>query len=397
MRETTIAILLGAGGSLLANAIVFAIKRVRQWGASRFRVLLATNVTALVGGGVAFGYIAWDSISHNTAVPIGGSVAVACAFAAMAVLGYFFSVELVKTTRVRTTLARIDAILKEGRTRFRDAPELADGLHCALTAIREVVGGYGAIFEGGRPVVSKDLVSLRVMGGKQTIRLAWEAVKVLVDHLTALERFRHASVISDEGVGLEVPGSEYEWVIDPIDGSRHVARDLPVFTVSIALVRRNQPLLGVVYVPVTDELYFGIKDRGAYLNTWANELHVSKREPDEAIVHVEFPNKSLLAAAADDFLARCESLEQVLSKVHRVRGLGVGSLGLAYVAKGAFDGYITFTGTTLRNDVCAGLLLVEEAGGKVREFAVPQVVEGNIRVLAANEKVFNAIEPLVTK
>jgi myo-inositol-1(or 4)-monophosphatase len=399
MRETIIAIVLGACGSLLANAVLFATIRLRQWSTSRLRILLALNVTALIGGGVAFAYIACDSITHETPLPVGGSVVVGCAFVALVVLGYFFCIELVKTTSVRATLARIDAILGQRHMHLRDAPALDEALSCVLAGVREAVDRYGPFFDGGVRTVPEDLARLVIINEKPTIKLARKIEEILRTHCSAeaTSRFHHVSFDSDE-TGKETDGdAKYEWVMDPIDGSRHFARGLPLFTISVALVKGTEPVLSVVYVPVTAELFFAVKGRGAYLNTWTNHLHVSDKKINDAVVHAEFPNKDLMASATDDFLRQCRSLEQILSRVYRVRGLGLGSLGLAYVAKGSFDGYVTLTGTTLRNDVCAGLLLVEEAGGKVGTFAVPSIVKGNVRVLAANETIFDEIMAVVKK
>jgi myo-inositol-1(or 4)-monophosphatase len=276
-------------------------------------------------------------------------------------------------------------------------PVLADALRSALTAIRQVVTQYGPFFDGGQHTVQGHLIDPRVRIGKRTIPLAWQVENILIGALTSSERFRRACVNSDEGASIAASESEYTWIIDPIDGGRHVARGLPLFTISVSLLREGSSLLGVVFAPVTGELFFALKAKGAYLNAWENRLHVSNTDPEDAVLQVEFPNRDLMDKCSGDFEKQCESVRQIFSKVYRVRGLGLGSLGLAYVAKGAFDGYVTFTGTTLRNDVCAGLLLVEEAGGRVKEFEVPHVVPGNVRVLAANETVFRKIMAVVRR
>ena len=399
MRETIITIVLGVATGLLGNAILFAIKRLRDWGTSRFRVLLALNVAFFVGGGFAFGYIAWNSIVHKTPLPLGGSVVVACAFVTLAGLAYCFCMELIKTTRVRATLSRIDVIMKQRDTRLGDTPELAEALGCVLKGIRAAVDEYGLFFEGGLHSVPDHLARLVIINRKPTIKLARKIEDILRKHCSPEETstFRCVSFHSDE-TGQETDHeARYEWVIDPIDGSRHFARDLTLFTISLALMKGKECLLGVVYAPVTDELFFAVKGKGAYLNAWTKRLHVSDRTIDEAVVHVEFPNRDLLAVAADDFLRQCESLQYIMSKAYRVRGLGLGSLGLAYVAKGAFEGYVTFSGSTLRNDVCAGLLLVEEAEGKVHTFDVPAEIPDNMRVIATNEKIFDEMKAVVTK
>jgi fructose-1,6-bisphosphatase/inositol monophosphatase family enzyme len=147
---------------------------------------------------------------------------------------------------------------------------------------------------------------------------------------------------------------------------------------------------------VTGEIFFAIKGTGSYLNDWTNPLHVSETETiEESLIHIEFPNKNMIPEFQCDFEKQCESVKMIFSKAYRIRGFGIGSLGLAYVAKGAFDAYITLTGTTLRYDVDAGMLLVEEAGGMVEKYDAPAVVENNIRVMAANRKIFQEIKSVV--
>jgi hypothetical protein len=122
---------------------------------------------------------------------------------------------------------------------------------------------------------------------------------------------------------------------------------------------------------------------------------VPEKDIEDALVYVEFPNRRLVPGFQPDFDAQCASLQSLFGRVNRVRGFGLGSLGLAYVAKGVFDAYLTLAGTTLRNAVVAGALLVKEAGGRVHPLAVPHVVRNNTRVVAANPRVCDELRKMV--
>jgi fructose-1,6-bisphosphatase/inositol monophosphatase family enzyme len=104
------------------------------------------------------------------------------------------------------------------------------------------------------------------------------------------------------------------------------------------------------------------------------------------MLHVEFPNLTLKEKAPGTFNAMCEAVDELMGTAYRVRGVGIGSLGLAYVAKGAFEAYVTLNGTTQVTDVGAGILSVKEAGGAVAIETDTGIVEHGVRVIAANSQ-----------
>lgn len=143
------------------------------------------------------------------------------------------------------------------------------------------------------------------------------------------------------------------WVVDPIDGTKEFIAGIPQFAVSVGLVVEGRPILGVVYNPVADELYRAVKDHGAVLNGRA--IHVSSRE--------EVKGALLLVSRSEPrrkfsrFAEACR-LEPVGSIAYR----------LAMVAGGKGDGTLTFR-SLHEWDVCAGVLIVEEAAGVVLDGA----------------------------
>lgn len=205
-------------------------------------------------------------------------------------------------------------------------------------------------------------------------------------------------LVDDEGV-VPDPGANdnYTWVVDSIDGSRQMVRSLPLFTVSIALVdTKCAPVLGLIYAPVTGELFFAVRGVGAYLNNWETRLQLGNLDGavrERAVVHMEFPNSS--TKAKPELRKLIDGAGRIFEEVYRVRGLGVGTLGLAYTAKGAFDAYVTFASGTTNCDVLSGQLLVEEAGGDVRKTCLPcdglDPELGVVRLLAGRRNVVSRL------
>lgn len=171
-----------------------------------------------------------------------------------------------------------------------------------------------------------------------------------------------AAVLSEESHGeyQEVPAGP-TWIIDPLDGTTNFAHGFPWFAVSIAYAEGGKSLAGVVYHPMLDELFCGCRDSGAWLNG----------EPI-AVSAAKTMRSSLLATgfpyAIDEHSPRViAALAKILPHVQGVRRAGAAALDMAYVACGRLDG---FWEIMLKPwDTAAGLVLVEEAGGAVSDFA----------------------------
>ena len=147
------------------------------------------------------------------------------------------------------------------------------------------------------------------------------------------------------------------WVVDPLDGTTNFAHGFPFFAVSIALLQQGQPLVGVVYAPMLEELFSAQRGGGARLN--ASPISVTNTTaPIEALVATGFPyeRKTRLPALMQD-------LHKVLNHVQDVRRGGSAAIDLAYVACGRLDAYYEVQLNPW--DTAAGWLLVTEAGGTV--------------------------------
>lgn len=170
-----------------------------------------------------------------------------------------------------------------------------------------------------------------------------------------LESFPDHSIDGEE-TGLTQNGDLYMWHVDPIDGTRNYCNGIPIFAVSISLVSEGEILLGLVYNPITNSLFYAEKGKGAYLNDV--KINVSKDAAERCIVTVASGKNPL-----DLKLRRNLMHDLPGSLVSSVRDFGCTALDLAWVARGGIEADIKF-GLKIY-DAAAGLLLVKEAGGKV--------------------------------
>jgi myo-inositol-1(or 4)-monophosphatase len=197
---------------------------------------------------------------------------------------------------------------------------------------------------------------------------------------------RHAILAEESGTtnGVEfVPGkSEWKWIIDPLDGTTNYAHGYPCFCVSIALEREGKIEVGVVYDPMRDEVFAAERGSGATLNERA--MRVSDVDNlNAAMLVTGFPYN---VRERPDFTRQFANFTMAAQAVRRD---GSAALDLAYLACGRFDG---FWEEGLRPwDIAAGVLLVEEAGGRVSDFNGQALDLDNPRTLASNGLVHDAM------
>lgn len=189
-----------------------------------------------------------------------------------------------------------------------------------------------------------------------------------------LKAFPEDAFLGEEG-GLQNAGGEATWIIDPIDGTSNFIAGIPIWCVSLGLVIDNQPVLGVVYNPTTEELYAGRIGDGAYLN--GKRIRVSTvRRLEEARMGLGFsyrrPVQEHVKAVSACLEASCEYTR-----------FGSGALGMAFAADGRLDGYYEVHINPW--DVAAGLVLVTEAGGWCSNYfgAPDAITKGNVILATA--------------
>ncbi|KQC12248.1 MAG: hypothetical protein APR63_03045 [Desulfuromonas sp. SDB] len=182
------------------------------------------------------------------------------------------------------------------------------------------------------------------------------------------------------------------WVVDPLDGTTNYLHKFPVYSISLALEMNEQVLLGMVYNPVNQNLYYGIKDQGAYLND--QPLQVSSRKRFTGGLYATgFPFRHHLNI--DKYLA---SFKNVLLCSDGIRRCGSAALDLCMVAEGVLDGY--WEDGLSRWDIAAGMLIIREAGGVVKDFKGKDFPHITGNVITSNAEIFsdfyqNAIIPYI--
>ena len=185
-----------------------------------------------------------------------------------------------------------------------------------------------------------------------------ESQKVI---LTAIRRAFPGDDYKAEEDEVRLTGSEYLWIIDPLDGTTNFAHGYPVSCVSIGVLRNGKPYLGGVYDPFRKELYLAENGRGAFLN--GRRMRVSKTPKVAASLLITgFAYDR--AERPDFYLAPFKSF---MTRSHDVRRSGSAALDMAWIAAGRADGFWEFKLNPW--DVAAGLMLVTEAGGKVTDFS----------------------------
>lgn len=203
---------------------------------------------------------------------------------------------------------------------------------------------------------------------------------------------RLARAFPDHGVlgEEEVTGrrdAEHQWVIDPIDGTTNFVHAYPMFSVSIALERRGEPLVGVVHAPVLAETFDAIAGDGARLG--GRPIRVSAE--DRLL-------RSLLGTGFACVRARTREnnlaiLPVVVPRVQGVRRGGSAALDLAYVAMGRFEGFWELELSAW--DTAAGVLLVREAGGRVTDFRGGGAFVERREIVATNGRIHDALLALI--
>lgn len=188
------------------------------------------------------------------------------------------------------------------------------------------------------------------------------------------------SILGEESGKHGDETAEYQWVIDPLDGTTNFLYGLPHFAVSIGLKQRGRLFLGVIYDPLRDEMFAAARGEGATLNN--RKIRVSSRlSLDNALLATGVPFRS-----NQNLELYLETLRVLIPGTAGVRRFGSAALDLAWVACGRYDG---FWELGLQEwDLAAGALIIQEAGGLVGDLqgGSEHLVHGNL--LAANPKVF---------
>lgn len=177
-----------------------------------------------------------------------------------------------------------------------------------------------------------------------------------------LDKFPKHSIVGEESgeTNAEHSDGQYQWIIDPLDGTSNFLHGIPQFAVSIALMKNGKLEAGLVYNPVSDETFTAAKGQGAQLN--GRKIRAgNQKEPSRAIIGTGFPFKS------PELMPRQKAcVSSVLDRFPDIRRLGSAALDICFVACGRLDGFYEMDLQPW--DMAAGILIAQEAGVIVTDF-----------------------------
>ena len=196
-------------------------------------------------------------------------------------------------------------------------------------------------------------------------------------------------IITEETGIINKSNTKNRWIIDPIDGTLNFLNGIPQFAISVAYEEDNEIKCGIVFNPISNEMFSAEKGNGAYLNN--SRIRVSKKSKlNDAIFVTGGPkqNSDIKEKIFDEYV-------HVSNSVSNVRKFGSASLDMAYVACGRFDGYwqreINYW------DIAAGIIIIKEAGGFVEYFEENSKYPLKKNILASNSNIHEKFKELIIK
>ena len=175
--------------------------------------------------------------------------------------------------------------------------------------------------------------------------------------------------------------SDLCWIIDPLDGTTNFLHGVPIFAISIALLKKKEVVLGVILDVMNNNVYSAIRQKGAFLNN--KPIGVTTiRTLDQSIIATGFPYSKF-----EQLPAFLNTLSSFIKQTRGVRRMGAAAIDLCYVARGIFDGFYEFNLSPW--DVAAGALIVSEAGGRVTTFFGDNDFVFGRSIIASNKHLHN--------
>ncbi|PKL79892.1 MAG: inositol monophosphatase [Ignavibacteriae bacterium HGW-Ignavibacteriae-4] len=226
--------------------------------------------------------------------------------------------------------------------------------------------GFGSKFQIDNKIGKNNLVT----------EYDYKSEKYIVEEIK--KAFPTHNIISEEKGSVD-NNSEYDWIIDPLDGTVNYANNIPIFSVSIALSKNGELIAGAVYQPILNELFSAELGKGAKLN--GEPITVSnKSDMNTSLLVTGFPYD-----INNDPKNAIRSFTSIVKRGIPIRRLGSAALDLAYVACGRFEG---FWEVNLNSwDVAAGILIVNEAGGKCTNYKGIKSLVDDKEILATNGQI----------
>ncbi|MGA0031813.1 MAG: inositol monophosphatase family protein [Burkholderiales bacterium] len=249
------------------------------------------------------------------------------------------------------------------------------------TAVKAARRAGGIINRAGRNL---DVIAVREKAANDFVsEVDREAEQAIIR--TLHEAYPKHSILAEESGASG--NSEYQWIIDPLDGTTNFLHGFPQYAVSIALAHRGIVTQAVVYDPTRNDLFTASKGGGAFLND--TRIRVSKRDHlKPALIATGFPYRQL-----EHLEAYLGMMRDIIKNTAGIRRPGSASLDLAYVAAGRVDGFWELG--LSKWDIAAGALLITEAGGMVGDLQGNDGYLDSGNIVAGNPKVFAQLLPLI--
>ena len=239
--------------------------------------------------------------------------------------------------------------------------------------------GIKAAFESGKVLKSYfgNVFDIRKKGPVDLVTEADTASEKIIIGIIR-EAFPEHSILAEES-GLDQCDVDHQWIIDPLDGTVNFAHQVPVFSISIAYTFKGTAIMGIVFNPVTGELFSAIAGEGAFLNN--RPIQVSDtRVMQESLLATGFPYD--LLSIFDTITGR---LENCLRAAQGVRRLGSAAIDICALACGRFDGF--WEQNLHPWDTAAAVLIASEAGAVITDFANKPFSIDKKEILATNGKI----------
>lgn len=249
-------------------------------------------------------------------------------------------------------------------------------IEAALKAGKLLQRGFGTTYE----IMNKP--------GKQNLVTEYDKASEACIISIIREFFPTHNILAEESGYLPQSDNDILWIIDPLDGTINFAHHIPFFAISIAAYNKSGGLCGVIFQPLTHELFVAEKNQGAYLNE--KPLSVSQTDRLEtSLIITSLPYHTLSTSTHTPTL-NTEHLSRLNQRGAIVRNFGSAALTLAYIAAGKIDA--AFMHHLYPWDSAAGKLLIEESGGLVTSYPNSFSPHGPCRVLAANKKLHSILK-----
>lgn len=225
-----------------------------------------------------------------------------------------------------------------------------------LDPLSTAVRAAGAYLRDFQSQVTPDIIQLKSLNSLVS-EADRHAEEILVDHLSKL--LPEAGFLTEEET-IKTESKEYNWIIDPLDGTTNFLHGIPIYAVSVGLQHHDEIILGAVYEVGNDELFTAEKDKGSWLNGESIRVATNPHLKD-TLLATGFPYYDF-----DRMQGFLDLLAELFRHSRGVRRMGTAATDLAYTACGRFDAYFEYGLSPW--DVAAGSLLAREAGALVMDF-----------------------------